>query len=342
MAQIYDTIIIGGGAGGLSAAIYAGRYLLKTLVLAGSHPGGETATAWIIENYPGFKSIDGFQLIQNMTEQAQGLNIDLVYEKAITASEDGHCFSINTEKNAYLGKTLILALGSQRRHLGLPGEAELVGKGISYCSTCDAPLYKGKDIVIVGGGDSSVKGALLAAKYCRKIYLVAKSDKLTAEPLNMAAFKKLPKDKVEVILNNELVEFGLTEGTLAKVSLKRTSQGRGELLVSGVLVEIGFEPNQEIAKMLGVKLDERNYVAVDNLMRTSVDGIYACGDNTNIFGGFKQVITAAATGAVAATTAYQDLGVHGGAACRIHALTPAPITPSIYKKIWLRLSGLMR
>ncbi|MBI3626806.1 FAD-dependent oxidoreductase [Candidatus Uhrbacteria bacterium] len=326
MVKVFDTIIIGGGAAGLSAAIYSGRYLMKTAVIMGHEPGGETATAWTIENYPGIKKIDGFDLVQTMVEQVREAGAELVNEQVREVSQDGHCFTVHTDSDAFQAKTLILATGNQRRHLSLPNEKELLGRGVSYCATCDAPLYKGKDLLIVGGGDSSVKGAILAAGYARKTYLMTQNEKITGEPVNLAKLKKFGSS-VEVIVKNQVQELLAKNGKLEGVRLGNKFLGSDVLRVQGVLVEIGFEPKTDFAEMLQCKLDKKGYIEVDSLMRTSVDGVYACGDSTNIFGGFKQVVTAAASGAVAATSVYQDLGIHSEAACRVHAL------PLLFEKV---------
>lgn len=319
--KIFDTVIIGGGAAGLSASIYAARYLMKTLLIMGREPGGETATAWTVENYPGFKEIDGFDLIQNMIDQAKSSGVEILYDEAVKIGREGHCFTTHTPKDVFQSKTIILAFGSQRRHLGLPNEKELIGKGVSYCSTCDAPLFKNKTIAVLGGGDSSVKGAILAANYSPKIYLVTRQDKLTPEPINLERMEKLG-NKIEVIYQTEVSEFVTKNGKFTGVKLSKPYQGKDILNVEGILIEIGFQPRRDMPNMLGVKLDEKGYIDVDKFMHTNVDGLYAAGDATNAFGAFKQDVTAAAGGAMAATTAYQDLGMHGGMACEIHALPP--------------------
>ncbi len=334
MVEVFETIIIGGGAAGLSAGIYSSRYLLKTLILMGKEPGGETATAWTIENYPGIKKIDGYELYENMLDQAKAGGVVAKYEEAVKVWHDknSHCFSVQTATDVYQSKTLILAFGSQRRHLGLPMEKELVGKGISYCSTCDAPVYRDKPVAIVGGGDSSVKGAMLSALYSPKVYLITRADKISPEPTNEKKLRELG-DRVEIITQNEVKSFILKEGKFVGVKLARPYKGSVSLMVAGLLVEIGFQPRLDIPKMLGVKVDDKGYIHVDNSMRTNVDGVYAAGDACNAFGAFKQDVTAAASGAMAATTAYQDIGVHGGLSCQIHALPPMLQEPNAMKMI---------
>lgn len=318
--QVFDTIIIGGGAAGLSAAIYAERYLMKTLVLEGHEPGGETTTAWIIENYPGVASIDGFELINIMKQQAEGPTTTFAPDFVNQITNVNHCFTVKTEAGReYFGKTLIFAHGSRRRRLGLAKEKEFMGKGVSYCVTCDAPLYKNKAIAIIGGGDASVKGANLASQYSSKIYFITREKKLNAEPANFKIFDQ--KNNIEVIYNTEVIEI-LGETAVSGVKLSKPYKGSDQLTVSGMFIEIGADPNTELPKNLGVAVDNKGYISVDAMMKTNIDGVYAAGDITNATGSFKQDIVAAAQGAIAATSAYRDLGIHGNLACAIHAKTP--------------------
>lgn len=317
---MYDLIIIGTGAAGLAAAVYAGRYKIKTLVI-GREFGGETSTAATIWNYPGILAIDGYDLMGKMKEQAIKLGAEVVEGEVVKVTKQSHCISAFTaEGKEYQSKTLILALGTQRRKLGLANEKDLTGKGIHYCVTCDGPLYSGRTIAIVGGGDASVKGANLAAVYAKKIYLLTIEKQLRAEPVNYEQMQKLG-DKVEVIYETAVKEAVAKKGGmgLEKIVLS-THDKLGELKVDGLFVEIGALPNVELAKQLGVELDERGYVKVDNFMQTNIDGVFAAGDTTNFFGPFKQDITAAAEGAMAATSTFKDLGIHGGEVCQIHAV----------------------
>ncbi len=313
----YDCIIIGGGAAGLAAAVYAGRYLMRTLVLEGLNPGGETAVAWTVENYPGVPSVDGAELVARMRAQAQAAGAELVAGEAAGVAVHDHCFSVSTPSGAtYLSRTLILAHGSHRRRLGLPRERELTGHGVSYCATCDGPLYRGKRVGIVGGGDASVKGAILVARYAREVVLMVRGDALTAEPVNRQVFDALAN--VQLAYGTEVV--ALEGGTkLAAVQLSQPYGGSNRLELDGLFVEIGSQPNTELPQKLGLTLDARGYLEVDPMMRTNVDGVYAAGDITNETGSFKQDIVAAAQGAIAATSAYQDIGLHGREACLVHA-----------------------
>lgn len=316
--SIYDLIIIGSGAAGLSAGIYAGRYRLKVLVLGGEF-GGESAKAGAIENYPGFKSIDGYELMEKMREQTEALGTEFVFDKVESVKRTGHCFEAVAEGKTYQSNAIIFAVGAERRHLGLPNEKELTGRGVHYCVTCDGPVYSGKTIAMVGGGDASVKGVNLAAEYVKKVYLIVRGKEVIAEPINYEQMKKLG-DKVEVLLETKVKELVGRE-KLEKLVLSKPYGGSTDLAVDGMFVEIGAEPANWLAKSLGVKLDEFGYIKTDNMMRTNVDGVFAAGDIVNLFGRFKQDITAAAMGAVAATSAYEDHNIHGNL-CELHAMPP--------------------
>ena len=212
------------------------------------------------------------------------------------------------EKDTFQTKTVILAIGSARRHLGLAKEKELTGRGVHYCVTCDGPVFAGKVVAMVGGGDSSVKGVNFLGEYAKKIYLIVRGKEVAAEPINLEQMKKLG-DKVEVFLETEVKEL-VGDKVLEKVILSKASKGSQELILDGMFIEIGYDPDQTFAKQLGLELDEAGYTRADNMMRTNVPGIFAAGDSTNHFGRFKQDITAAALGAVAATSPYEYHKLH--------------------------------
>src|SRR3989344_7671932 len=301
--QKYGLLIVGSGAAGLAAALYAGRYKIPALVIAGEF-GGETSTAGKIENYPGVKAIDGYELMKIMKEQALESGAEIKngkvvrIEKAGDLPADGWRIAIETGE-AYEASCVILAIGSRRRHLNLPNEKELAGKGVHYCWTCDGPLYGGKTVAMVGGGDSSVKGVNFLGEYAKKIYLIARGKEIMAEPVNLDQMKKLG-DKVEVLIETDVTKI-VGEKMLEKLVLSKPYQGSSDLKVDGLFIEIGFDPDITLPDQLEVKLDDKNYIMVDNGMRTNVAGVFAAGDATNHFGSFKQDITAAAMGAVAAT-----------------------------------------
>ena len=305
--MVYDLIIIGSGAAGLSAGIYAGRYGMKVLCVAGEF-GGESSRGGIYYNYPGTGPIDGYELMKNMKAQAKAVGVEFVDGRAIEIRQDGTCFSVtlqdgNKPSVNYSGRTLILANGAERRKLGLPNEKELTGKGVHYCVTCDGPVYVGKTLAMVGGGDAAIKGVNLAAQYAKKIYVLVRSGELRAEPVNYEEMKRLG-DKVEVLFNTEVKEL-VGVDKLDKLVLTKPYNGSTDLVVDGVFIEIGTVPDVSLSRSLGVNLDDKGYIVVDNLMKTNVDGVFAAGDTVNFFGSFKQAITSAAMGAVAASSAYK-------------------------------------
>lgn len=305
---IQDLIIIGAGAAGLAAGIYAGRYRLKAVIISETI-GGETALAGKIENYPGVKPLDGFDLMQIMQEQAAAVGVKTVRARVEKIIRSEHCFTVTTTQGEYLAHAIVFALGAERRRLGLPNEKELTGRGVHYCVTCDGPLYRGKTIALVGGGDASIKGANLAAEYANKIFLIVRGAEIAAEPINLEQMKKLG-DKIEVLYETAVKEI-IGAAKLEKIVLSRDYKGSKELTVDGLFVEIGARPNTELAKSLGVNLDAAGYIEANAMMKTNIDGVFAAGDTVNLFGRFKQDITAAAMGAVAATAAYEDRQGHG-------------------------------
>ncbi|MBI2483759.1 FAD-dependent oxidoreductase [Candidatus Uhrbacteria bacterium] len=316
----YDLIIVGSGAAGLSAAVYSGRYRMNTLVI-GDEFGGYTSIAGPIENYPGYSSIDGFDLMVNMKKQATDLGIEIRDGRVedIRRTESG-CFAVRTKKGEeFFSNTLVIATGTEHRRLGIPNEKELTGKGVHYCVTCDGPLYGGKTIAVVGGGDSSIKGVNLAAEYAKKIYLIVRGTKVSAEPINYERMQRLG-DKVEVLFETEVKEI-VGEGKFEKAVLSKPVNGSTDLAVDGLFIEVGLLPRSELLKKAGIDLDEKGYAQADQMMRTNVPGAFVAGDIFNLFEGFRQDITAAAMGAVAATSAYEYYKIHGDL-CKLHGKAP--------------------
>lgn len=305
MNDIYDFISVGSGAAGLAAAVYAGRYRMKTAVFGDSF-GGYTSIAGDIENYPGYISIDGFDLMITMKKQAESLGAVIIDEKVTSVSQQQNGnFLVKAADKEYYARTIMIATGMEHKTLGLPREKELTSKGVHYCTTCDAPLYRDKIIGIVGGGDAAVKGVNLAAEYAKKIYLIVRSNQIKAEPINYEHMKKIG-EKVEILFETQVQEIK-GEQKLEKILLTKPLNGSTELMVDGLFVEIGHFPRTEIAKSLELELDKKGFIQTDAFMRTNKQGIFAAGDVINLFGSFKQDITSAAMGAVAATSAYEYL-----------------------------------
>ena len=311
---MYDVAVVGGGAAAHGAALYAMRFRLKTVMVLEEF-GGETATASVVENYPGHVSIEGLDLMKTMEAQVKKLGVEVILGKAERVERDRGCFVIGVGGNELRAKSVILAVGRERRTLGLPHEREWLGLGISYCPTCDAPLYGDQIVGIVGGGDSAVKGAILLAKYAKQVYVIHRGVKLRGEPINNERLHKA--SNVSLLFNTRVTALRGEEG-LRAVVLDPPYQGKEELPLDGLFVEIGAEPRVELAKSLDVALDEKNYIQVDAMMRTNMPGVFAAGDVTNASGSLKQVITSAAQGVLAATTAYPYVS-EGGDFCDRHA-----------------------
>jgi thioredoxin reductase (NADPH) len=313
---IHDVLIAGQGAAGYAAAMYAARYQISPVVF-GAVFGGETATGGLIENYPGYPEIDGFELMMKFREHAQKYGVPIVDEDAAKIERRSDCFELTTDEgNTYLGASVILAVGRERRTLGLEHEVEWTGRGVSYCSTCDAPLHRDNVVGVVGGGDSAVKGAALLSKYARQVYVIYRRESFTRpEPVNLRQLES--SDNVTTLFNTNVVGL-LGDDGLDGVVLDRPHAGSSELALNGLFIEIGADPRVELAEQLGVELNELNEVRVDKHGRTNVDGVFAAGDLTDASGDLKQTITAAASGALAATAAYEYVSIHGNR-CATHA-----------------------
>lgn len=297
----YDLIIIGAGPAGINAAIYAQRYQLKTLIF-GQMPGGSAVEANVIENLFGYPKIKGIELLKNISQQIAELNIDLQSEKVISvkklSSKNQYQFTVKTEKAEYQSKKIILATGTKRRKLNLENEEKFAGKGIHYCATCDAAFYKNKNVAIIGGGNSAITSALLLSEFAKNTYLIHRGSAfLSAEP---AWVKQLESNKkIEKIFNANVVEV-LGSQHLEKIKL----DNKQELEIDGLFIEIGSDPNTEIAQNLGIEIKDK-FITTDKNQETNIKGIFAAGDTTDY--PLKQIITAASQGAVAAYSAYNQI-----------------------------------
>ena len=314
---IYDVFIVGQGAAAYAAAMYAARYQITAIVFGGSF-GGETATGGLIENYPGYLEIDGFDLMMNFRQQAEKYEVPIVDEDVVSISRGADCFELTTsEGGAYQGASVILAVGRERRKLGLDHEEEWTGKGISYCSTCDAPLHRDNTVGVVGGGDAAVKGAVLLSKYAEKVSIIYRRDRFTRpEPVNLRQMEERPN--IEAIFNANVIELK-GNGGLSGVVLDRQHNGSDALILDGLFIEAGADPRTELANQLGLDLNEISEIKVDRSGRTSAEGVFAAGDVTDASGDLKQTITASAQGALAATAAYEYVAKHGNR-CALHAV----------------------
>ncbi len=311
----YDVLIAGQGAAAFSAGLYAARYQIKTLIVGGIF-GGETATGGMIENYPGYPEIDGFELMLKFREQIDKYGVPVIDENVVSIKRLDHAFTVGTDGGqTFTATTAILAIGRERRRLSLDHEEEWTGRGVSFCSTCDAPLHRGNTVAVVGGGNAAVEGAILLGKYADKVYLIYRQENLTRpEPINLHLLDQAKN--VEKILGTRVVELKGDNG-LTGVVLNKTFRGKKELELDGLFIEIGADPRSGLAVQLGADLNDRDEVLVDKEMRTTVHGLFAAGDLTDASGDLKQTITAAAQGAIAATSAYSEVNMHPNA-CNWH------------------------
>ena len=293
---MHDIIVIGGGPAGLASAIYSARYMLNTMLLC-KDCGGAITEAHLVENYPGFEGISGMDLIANFTKQTKKLGVEIKTEEVLGIKKEEGGFLVN---NKYKTKKIILAVGTQRRKLNIPGEDEFVGKGVSYCATCDAPFFKDKIVGVVGGSNSAARAAQLLAQYAKKVHIIYRKEKLRAEPVICDQIEK--NEKIDVIYETNIKEI---KGDKFVNSVVFDS---GEVfMIDGLFIEVGSVPVSALPKPLGVKMDEKGYIIVDDAMRTNVDGVYAAGDVTTGSNQWRQVITACAEGGIAASSAYLDI-----------------------------------
>jgi thioredoxin reductase (NADPH) len=301
----WDLIIIGGGPAGLSAGIYGVRAELKTLIIESQLPGGQIATAGLVENYLGFpEGIVGMKLAENFKLQAEKAGVQIhTMERVEEVKRKNNEFLIKTDLDKYLGKTMIVATGLRHLKLGVPGEKEFTGKGVSYCFTCDGPLFKGKKVIVVGSGTSAVEAALYLKGLTKDVKMVMKAENYTTtEKIQRTRMEKsgievIPSTKVLEIYGNQLVEG---------VKVKNLKNGEERNIeTQGVFVEIGKAPNTAFLKSLGLEMDTKGYIVVDDQQMTNIPGVFAAGDVTTTK--VKQVSVAVAQGAIAALQAYKYL-----------------------------------
>ncbi len=298
-----DLIILGSGPAGLTAAIYASRYNIKPLIIA--RDLGIATESHRIDNYPGIYGVTGLELIQRFQEHAKKLGAELVTSEILSIKKTEEGFKIKTSEQEFEAKAIIYALGGKKNKLGIPGEKELVGKGVSYCATCDAPFYKEKNVAVIGGSDSALQSALLLAKFANKVYIVYRRAKFF-RPFPALVNEIENNKKIETIFNHVPIEIKGKEKVESIIIQHVENQKKQELAIDGVFIEIGHEPNTElVADMLD--LDENKRIKVNADMSTSMPGLFAAGDCTNGSNMLDQIVTAAAEGAIAATTTYRYL-----------------------------------
>jgi thioredoxin reductase (NADPH) len=297
-ADVFDVVIVGAGPAGLTAGIYASRGRLKTAVLERNMAGGQIALTDLVENYPGFpEGISGFDLSQKMKEQAEKFGAEMreIEGVAELRSDPEGCYVVATDREEIRTRAVILAPGVEPRRSGIPGEAEFIGRGVSWCATCDGALYRGKTVAVIGGGDSAVEEGMFLTKFADKVYLVHRRDELRAAEI--AQERAFANPKVEFVWDSvprQIDGDQLVEAL--EVENVKTGESRS-LPVNGVFMYIGQIPNTAWLKDT-VELDEYGYIVTDELLRTSLPGVFACGDaHANPL---KQIVMAVGEGALAA------------------------------------------
>jgi thioredoxin reductase (NADPH) len=304
MSELFDLVIIGGGPAGLTAGIYGARAGLSTLILEKLNPGGQVVTTDIVENYPGFvEPIGGFELVDRMVEQAMkfGVEIRMGEVTGIEAPADQERKIIHLGDETISTTGVIIATGAYHKHLGVPGEDHFWGRGVSCCATCDGMFYKGKRVVVVGGGDTAIKESLFLTKFASEITIIHRRDRLRATKVLQDKILSMP-DKVKFEWKSFVKEV-MGENKVSGVRLGYVDSNEEKILeCDGVFIFVGFMPGTDFAKGF-VEMDERGYILTDDNMKTSVPGVFACGDARKKL--LRQIITACGEGATAAFAAEQ-------------------------------------
>jgi thioredoxin reductase (NADPH) len=296
---MYDVIIVGGGPAGLTAGIFASKRKLNAVLLEAGEFGGQLLTAFWVENFPGFGRIEGKELVRKLVEHAKEAEVQMRREEVYSIEKKDGNFVVKTHEGEYESKSVIIATGAKCRNLGVCGENEYMGKGISFSASCDAQNFKGKRVAVIGGGDSALKAAIFSTQFASEVYLIHRREEFKAEESLQAELKK---SSVKLMLKMAPKEFkgdsSLKSIVLEDVSTKQTT----ELQVDGVFVYVGNTPASSLAAKLGVGTDDKCFIKVDRNQMTNVAGVFAAGDIT---GGVLQTIAACGEGAVAASKAYE-------------------------------------
>ena len=296
----YDIIIIGAGPAGLTAGIYAARSLKKVLVLEKNSYGGQIINSVNVENYPGYEHINGFDLATNLYNQALNLGVEIKYEEVVDI-RNKKTKEVITTKNKYYTKTIILANGCKNRLLGIEREKELIGRGISYCATCDGNFYRGKDVAVVGGGNTAISDALYLSDIVNKVYIIHRREEFRASDKDLSLLKK--KKNVEFVLNSNIAKL-IGDNNLEGIEIRNNKNEKNIINVQGLFIAIGQEPMNECFKPL-IKTDNSGYVVSKENCHTNLRGIFVAGDIRKKE--LRQLVTAASDGAIAAMEACKYL-----------------------------------
>ena len=300
---MYDIIIIGSGPAGLSAAIYAQRACLDTIVIEKNGiSGGQVLNTWEVDNYPGFPGVSGFELSRQFREHANKLGARFVQDEVVQVELSGNVKKVVCEEETYEARCVILASGAHHRTLEVPGEEELRGAGVSYCATCDGAFFRGRTVAVVGGGDAALEDAIFLARMCEKVYIVHRRDKLRGAKRLQERLQAL--ENIEFVWNSETVAIE-GNGQVEALRLRQTKTGEERRLdVDGVFIAVGIAPESELYAGQ-VEFDEQGYIRADESGQTSVPGVFAAGDvRTKTL---RQILTAASDGANCVTSAERYL-----------------------------------
>ena len=295
----YELVIVGGGPAGLTAGIYAARRKLKVLVVERGLCGGQMQVAHELGNWPGAKSVSGQKLSEEMEEHAKSVGVEFLMDEVVDLDIKGEVKKVRTREKTLACKAVILATGGQHRKLNVKGEESFVGKGVSYCATCDGPFFKGKTVAVIGGGNSAVEEAVYMGDIAGKVYLVHSESKLSAEEVIQ---DKLKGRQVTLMLNAKVEEIS-GKDFVEKIVVESRGK-KSEIPLQGVFISVGQVPSIQFARKAGVEVDAKGFIKVDSSMRTSIPGVYAAGDVT---GQIPQVVIASGSAAIAALEAYKHV-----------------------------------
>lgn len=300
-------LILGSGPAGLAAALYAARAEYQPVVLTGTELGGQVSLTHTVENYPGFpEGVGGSQLVEFFQKQAERFGASIRYDRAVAVDFEQRPFKVETDAGLYLADSIIISTGATSKHLEIPGERELTGRGVSYCATCDGWFFKEKDVIVVGGGDSALEEALFLTRYARSVTIVHRRNELRAGAILQNRAQNNPK--IQFIWNSVLTQV-VGENAVEAVKVKNVLSGEETLKpIDGVFIFIGHTPNTQLFQGK-LKMDEAGYLETDRQMRTSVPGVFAAGEAADPH--FRQVITSAGMGAAAAMSSNHFLEQEG-------------------------------
>ncbi|MFX0069675.1 MAG: NAD(P)/FAD-dependent oxidoreductase [Candidatus Hermodarchaeota archaeon] len=293
----YDLIVLGGGPAAIGCAIYGARFAMNVLII-GKTFGGLIATTHVVENYPAITTISGQGLMEMFRDHMASLDIPYISDEIRSIEKVGDHFVLHSFFQKFKAYTVCICTGSERRKLGIPGENEYAGKGVSYCATCDGPFYKDKIVCVIGGSDSAAKEALFLAQNCSKVYIIYRGEEIRAEPINKK--RVYDNNKIEIIYKTNIVEIKGEQNVKSVVF-----DNGSELNVDGVFIEIGSIPNSELAKKLEIETNEKGEIKINRKSETNIFGIFAAGDVAD--SPFKQAITGVAEGVIAAYSSFDYL-----------------------------------